>query len=568
MIKIWVLMLLLPAALIYALDDCPYADTWAEHNSKEKQKLLKEKHFTDLSPGCFVYFLRRTVENRKDNSSSGIQLVEALDTYTRRNGFDMSLLFALASQPPLVDNIGSVDVREIWQSHNGSFREHLSTLSDKGMYQQADSLYQAMHNFEVLDIYDMIRWIDLKGVVGDFHGLGRLVCEVAIKDERMTEIARNKMHSQLADAQRHERNLSLQAYQDCYLSMQPPDSTDFGLWLASQYERYGFLKIQITVLTRFVPNRIRAGRQLLLAAHRRLSDGIYALARDAAKAAYEYIPDQETRRECASLAYRAYDALGNTDSALVWLNRADMQDPETVVHAVVMYQKAALYDKAAVITAKMSRSVQKDTLTLRQMVFQNQIKQASDTLDSYISSRQWIGHDQEALLWRVRLASFQAHTNLIPSMVDSGAFSPDSRWAGEILRLKYEALKLSSYPQAAKLWARLQLGAYTERLETVIDSFSITSFPTDIQNLLLCGLLDDLIQREMWGAADRALEQNAVESPDTRTQYYTAQVQYNLGRKVEARKTLEQLILNNPGDVFAGKARIYLMEIGKEPEQG
>ncbi|MFW5775349.1 MAG: tetratricopeptide repeat protein [Chitinivibrionales bacterium] len=552
----------------YAAQECPYGDGWDSRGGGEKKKLLEQRQTSELTPQCFAFYLVRKIESANQHSSIGMEVLEAIDTYAQQNRFDIALLHALSSSHMIVDQIESVDLRELWRAHNGSFREHISSLSDRGMYQEADSVYEGMHAFDVLDIYDLLRWTKIKGVIGDFHGLGRLVCEVRVKDERLAQIAQNHMHGQFADAEPHQRNVALQTYQDCYLATSPPDSTDFGLWLAEQYERYGFLKKQLIVLKRMVPDNVYAGRQLLLAAHRRFSDGMHALARDAAKAAYRRLPDRQVRSECASLVYRAYDALGNTDSALVWMQRIDLEDPSMVAHAISMYQKTSRLELADSMISALPQSFEKDTFTLRQMIFQDRCRQAYDSLQSFLGSRRWkreAGGD--ALLWRLRLAAFLGRAEEIPVITDSASFSPTDPRASEILRLKYEALKLASFPQAAKLWAEILQKSYMEIPEAVLDSFAVSSFPADIQNLLMIKLLEALVGQQKWQSAQRALSMADVESPGAHMQYLTAQIQYRNGEKKQAEQRLEELILNHPGDVFASKARIYLMEMSSREKR-
>ncbi|MFW6253661.1 MAG: hypothetical protein ACOC41_01910 [Chitinivibrionales bacterium] len=559
--KTWVLILSLLFLPVKATDSCPYSDGWDTKSKREKQTLLAIKDPSRLTTRCFVSFLGRLAQSKGEESSGGIGVLEAIDTYAQAKSFDVALLFSLASHQDIVEEVSDVQIRQLWRSHNGGFRESITTLTDRGMYQQLDSLYQAMDSFNLLDIYDVLGWTKIKGVIGDFHGLGKLVCKVAVEDERLVPIAQNHMHSQLNDAERHEVYLTLQTYQDCYLGTNPPDSTDFGLWLADQYERYGFFRKQLIVLTRIVPNGVRAGRQLLMAAQKRFSDGMYGFARDAAKAACARMPDQKFQRQCASLIYRAYDALDNTDSALVWMKRADLEDPQVKMAAISIYQKAGSYGQADSLIALLPQSLEKDTLSLRQYIFQGQVKEARDAVTDLVKKERWKAHACEALLWQVRLEAFVGHADKIPSLIDSASFSPADRQAGEILRLKYEALKLSSYPQAVQTWSNLLTKVFVGRPGEAVSSFSVESFPADIQQLLTTRLLDALVKRRQWRFAGELVKRVNITSPGAQMQYLTALVQYHTGEKARAQKTLEELVLEHPGDVFAEKARMYLLEI-------
>ena len=257
----------------------------------------------------------------------------------------ISCLFITGAAPAAlgqnaVKPFSSVDTLRIKSIRNSALQS-----IDKGNPGQADSMLAIVDSAGLLDPYDMVRWIQVKGVLSMYNEAARLCCRVH-GDSHLSSLARSRLVEQLADVDLPTRRDALAQYRSCVFSFKNADTLRLKLWLSSVYENFGMYTEADGLLFDLDSGRFPSAIQFLENAQRRFYQRLFSQSVTPAFAAYQRTADPALRSLVATILYQCYLLAGRSDSAAYWLSKASFTDPRYKAQAAAFLQEAGYFDKA------------------------------------------------------------------------------------------------------------------------------------------------------------------------------------------------------------------------------
>ena len=234
------------------------------------------------------------------------------------------------------------------------------------------------------------------------------------------------------------------------------------------------------------------------------------------------------------------------------------------VNAAVLYQLAGLFEKSYAIISSIKESLSRDTLTIRQLLFEGKIKDACSFAAECTKAKHWRPNKSDSFLWKIRTSIFAGmlgDATLYLDSINSISFLPSWKYAKEILTYRIALQRLGVYPSAFASWGQLKYFSYIKKPQNMIASFNKEQWPPDILEYYAITLVEALIKNELYEKAQYILDLIPELSESQQINYFRALVSFNLGYINKAIKQFENIILSEPGSVFAHKARIYLLKL-------
>jgi tetratricopeptide (TPR) repeat protein len=353
---------------------------------------------------------------------------------------------------------------------------------------------------------------------------------------------------------------ALRTYGDCMLKQADVDTVRLRGWLTRSLSRFGLYQEELAMLTRTETPDTPIGRTLFSLAQRHFSRRRHQPALVAARAAYERVSREDLRSLCATIIYQSYVRQGKSDSALTWLKRADLSTARARMQAAVLYQQSGSLAKADSIVGLLHPGINRDTLAIRQLLFEGNPDSAAEAalaLGSRGDTRQL---RQLSGLWRVRSLLFATDMASFKQTLESLRFPPTWPYAAEMLRHRYSFERVKTDPAAMSTWAQLEYALYRGEPEDAIPSLRAESYSGPAAALLVLRLARALLQDNRPAKARTVLaELDAAQAPPEHM-YYCAEALYELGEPGEARELLQELIMAHPQDIFSSKARVLLQK--------
>lgn len=544
---------------------CPFdSAAWEPLRRSQREEALAEARPAAMELPCFDAYVRRLA------SAGGEQYVTralaALREYARAHeGLPLAAFSAFVDASGLAgDTTARLEIVGIWERYNGSFREKLAAYQDRGMYPAADSLCETLHGLGALDVYDLLRWTRVKGVLNDHAGAARVFCRIAAREPNLVRSVRSQLVHQLAEVEPEEQRAVLTRFSRCRLAGGGVDSAAHLQWLAIACGRFGLYREEVDALIAMDAEEHLVGRRLLAVAEGRFRHRLYDRVTRPAAEAFARLERPGERTRAAVLAYQAYMQRERIDSALVWFDRAGLRDPRSRADAAVLYQLAGLTGKADSVLALIPPSPARDTLAIRQHIFVGKRERAREFADSLRMVSHWRGREEEMALWRLRTAVFAGEIVEAKLILDSTEISPSRPYAREVLDYRYGLKRLGPNPSAFAFWGELESAAYTGDLDSAAARADLSPFSAETRRFLAATLARKLLGERAPETALRVLDQVPEEELTPRLKYHRAEALFLVGRIDRARSILEDLIVNDPGDIYSSKARIYLMQMNRE----
>ncbi|MCP4646584.1 MAG: hypothetical protein GY852_02465, partial [bacterium] len=263
-------------------------------------------------------------------------------------------------------------------------------MERKGLYTEADRLYEDLMTLSLLGGYDLLDWARIRGVLGNLNGAAELFCLASTKDRAMVNPALNQLKRLLTDISSTEtKRDALQQFSGCYQSQEGADLDSLSLWLSKAYAYFDLYREEEQAITGLDKKPRSKGIRLLQTAQHRFARSLFAEALPAAKKAWGYSTDKPLRQKCAVILYQSYLHTGNPDSALLWLKNVDLTNTHSRANAVVLYQSSGFLQKADSILRTLPASVRRDTLTIRQHLFSGSVSNARSHIASCRKATHW-----------------------------------------------------------------------------------------------------------------------------------------------------------------------------------
>jgi tetratricopeptide (TPR) repeat protein len=395
----------------------------------------------------------------------------------------------------------------------------------------------------------------------DYLAAAEVYCWAASVGRNIVHAVMTNMGRYFADADSAGRDAALEMFMNCALSDAPADTAAIRDWIAAYYGRHGHFEREITTLARLNLPTAPSGRRLADVAKTHFANRRYRHAATAATAAYEHIEEEESNRRngTAFVAHQAYLQLGIRDSALAWLQISGITGRDAQFQAAALNQETGHLEAAAELINSMTPSITKDTLLVRQRIFEGIPGMALSEM-SESRSVTWARHPQERLLWRARCMIFGGRAHEASSTIDSIRFSAAWHGASETLRYRYWIQKLDGNANMLNAWGKLEhliyIGDLTGASRTFI-GYGITGEAGEMMAVR--------VSRELTRAARHSEALLTLESiqggKGPEYLYFLAEALHGAGRTEEAREIVNKILMEFPSDIFAQKARILLMQI-------
>lgn len=554
------LVLLVLGSCEHALSGCLYTDSvWASLKKSRQRELLEEADIAHMTARCFPAYFARVIESHRLATDTTESPIHSLREFcAARNGFDRYLLGVVAGMS--LPGVRTRDVLDLWERYNGRMRGALAKLEDRGDFRAADSLYEAFHQLGVLDFHDLLKWAQARGVLRDYVGASGILCVAARQNPRLAEVARSRFLEQLKEADDSAlRRASLNAYENCAIGLPGSDTLAECTWLSRAYGHFSLYDDEVRVIVDYRNSLPDAAQRLLALARRRFSRRLYADAIAPARAAWELSGNRDLTRESVVILSHSYAQVGPRDSALIWVQEADLNSDRSLSSAVALYQEAGLLRKADSLIRRMHITFARDTLTIRQEIFSGKPAGAQEHANALIQGTTVTGLRREARLWQIRLAVFGGDIEATARAIDSLVFAAGWAHAHEVLGYRLAMELLQSYPQAFAQWGRIRCAAFTGRFLEVETGLHADRWPANVGAFLAEALVEALMHAGLFEQAYAVLAEVRSDSLTPRLLFYKARIEFAGGRLDSARKLLETIVLDKSGGVFTRKARMYLL---------
>ncbi len=564
----FLLILVISVHSLYgSANDCIYSDSlWRIQKTSLKQSLLKNPPFKGMERQCFVELLKRLSEDSNKQNLEDSFILFLREYCKACNSFSLALLHTINSSLDLEYNHNlSVNILKLWEKYNGRVNEYLTKLEQRGLFSKANSLYNEFYILSLLDGYDLLKWAQIKAILNDYSGMAKLFCAVRDYGKHFNSIARSQFVRMLADADSpHIQRQALYIYKSCFLSKSDIDKLSLSLWLSKTYSRFALYQEEIDAVLELDTTAESKGSRLLDIAGKRFRKYLFSNAIPPAINSWDFLDKEKSRQECVLILYQSYIQIGENDSALIWLEKTNLNDNKSMTNAAVLYQATGLFNKADSIIAQMGESVIKDTLNIRQYLFNGKINEACSLISKYTYLPRWSSAFADGLLWKVRCAVFSGNIFKTTQYLDSINIVENSlpkKYTREILECKLASQRMETYPDAFSYWGKLYYNIYVNKSQDITHSFNVDQWPEDIRKHLVITLLNDLIEKEHFYSAQYVLDLNPKLHEEPQICYFYAEVNFKLGYVEKAKKLFENIVLSNPDNVFAHKARIYLLKL-------
>lgn len=539
-----------------SLDDA----VWSSLTGVQKKQVFTAPDLAHLDEACFEQLLMRCGNSVDISDTVPGEWLRRYSALHPSCGYRV-LVRAWTSGVARRDLPGWKRAIALWEKQQGPLRFTAAQLQQTGQFADADSIMRVLESAGRLDAVDYLQWGRIKGVMGENAGAVDAWCHGLRSEPRLQPILQNQIAYALAEMDADTAAAMARSFARC-ASMAPAlDTLSFRRWLADLYDRYGLYDDESAVLANMGTASPNGGIELLSLAADFFSRGLYQRVLMPAHWCWERAaPD--LRAQAASLLYQAYAGLGRGDSALVWLPRADLNDAAGLCRAVVLYQNANLFDKSDSILSRLPPSAAKDTLEIRQALFEGKNREAADKAAALVRLPRWVGHSEEARWCLARARLFSGDAAGAGSTLDSIKIRPEWPQATEALRYRFLFARLSQWPEAAVAWGKIAYSGYIGRPQKSILKQS-AGYPREVREILAVMLANSLVAVDSISAAlDIMQPPDSAASPEYR--YCHGDLLLRAGRVAQAREVLQQLVLDRPGDVFAQRARVLLAENAKK----
>jgi hypothetical protein len=452
-----------------------------------------------------------------------------------------------APQPP-VSNVPVSSLREKgWQCFNS------------GNLVAGDSLWRIADTTKALLKKDYFKWLEIKAVLSQYNDAAKICCKISALDPRQTPSALDALMHMLADQSLSVKKEALQTYSEYALSSIHADTLRFLLQLNRLYSSFDLYDEQDNLFLLLDKTNQISANELFNAAQERFHSGKYSQSLFPATLAYKKFTNDKEQSSCAYLLFLCWQKTGVPDSALFWLDKTTFFDPSIKVQAIPFLQTADFLKKADSLISTLNLSLTKDTLKIRQFLFEHNLKDAFDAAEKIDK----VHYKEVALVWTIRTAIFSENTSHLEGWIDTVSFSLSSSFSEELLQYR---LRFTLFKTNSGLFHEYCQRAYALWLNTfsIVELTQNKNIPKNIRDMFTCDLLKSLLSHGRYADAEKISVSLSLESASAELLFYCASIFINQKKFPEAKATLEQLIVSFPADVFSKRASLLLSGLNQK----
>lgn len=558
MLSISVCVTLLPLLLTSLVAACPADSLRATLDSVKAARLIDGIRPESIGEEC----LAQTVEalDRIHGVCSGEEALRLIEKWSEGRSISLSFLYrCIAAKIGRSDPALPRGILALWEKKHGQVRASIAEQEAMGRIAEEDSLYTVLDHCNPLSADDFLQWAHSDEVLSGSYGAPAvLYCRALQADPRKIDQVFVMLYLWLENAPADSIAVALAAFQKDALYCRNIDTIGLQCRIGDFYDRHDLYDAETKVLLAVPETRARLAPRLYELAGRVLSRRLYAEAIPLAMAAFNSSGMPPVKLAAAEIAYRAYIGLHSFDSALVWLEYAGLSTENRRIDAVVLNQATGRIGKAKSLISELPPTFTRDTLALRERLFEGDIAGAADAVKKGIA---WLQRPNETLLWSVRTLLFRGDIDRLSELLDSTL--PEPAWSGaqEFLRDRLLLHLLLNSNDDLAGWSQIAYYLFIDKPERAVAKLSGIAGKFKIPLLLL--IIKDQLERGKITVAEALFERqgDTVDSPEYL--YLRAQTLLNINVRENggrAQALLGRIIRDFPEDVFSEKARVLLAE--------
>ncbi|HEX2958124.1 MAG TPA: hypothetical protein VHO70_14920 [Chitinispirillaceae bacterium] len=545
------------------LAQCYSADSLSNKEFVSRQIERSLQNPSGIDNACLAEIVRAFTDEKKEDTEGLRLLIER--SYARGSSNGHAVLFSGFRNKKIYKNRDLWhQIKNGWLKKNRSPHEAFIALLNDGLPAMADTLFTIFDNDTVLDKYDLARWARVKSVTGEYYKIPDLLCRsLKTADKRFIEISLMQFSDILQEAGPEITDTVIELFsQHCFSSLRVDDeekSTVFS-WIIGTWGELNKYRRQIEFIKSSAPDEKEQSGLLCQLAESNFMRRNFIAAAAAATAAYTVQGDEKSKRQAAKVAFQSWVALNRTDSVMVWLERAGLENNIGRTEAVVLYQNRGQFDKSKQMLDGLHQSLSKDTLRIRQSLCSQEKEDVAFSLlekSSYLSKEPVLSQ-----MWRLQLLLFYKKFAVFQREVDSLRLLSEWSYFPQLLRYRYWVQICSGQEDILAIWAAIEYNNFTGRPQNSSGLFSGGTITEPQRSLLALEVAKELSKHS---AEDVVRFFDSCKEPflDPGVLYCKAEANLGAGNRVLARELLQSIVLNYPHDAYSGKARVLLMKVEK-----
>ncbi len=546
--------------------DCP-----PDSLSSDKKIISISQHAQTTDESCLL-----TIISTIDTSRSSIPdtLVSVLNRWTAHHHVSSKLLCTGYNNQFVHhhEQLWNTLWRSFQASHKPLFLEAYRLYNDGSIY-TADTLLHIYDSEGKTDNQTLSLWIKIKTITKDYKAIPPLYCRLfSLVSQSPKELSlpggipgsihsiKTQFQQTLDESGKDNIPQILSGFKNCILSMKNVYDPELLRWLAYLSGNYGLYddELEVTLAIRSSDDGFSTSGDLADIARNRFFNKSFVHALRAGREAFKKADNDNDRSTAGSLIYQSFVALGLNDSALQWIGYAKLSNLNNLQNAINLYQLSGQTALAQALINKLQSSVTKDTLTIRQALFSQNLKAAYELLHHNDSLK---SHKNELYLWKVRVTLFNKESDNLMKLLDSIPEIPQFRGAAEVLEYKYRALKLMDCPEVLEAWQLIEYNIYINRFSAALAFFEQLQCNIYCKTVCARVIVHRLFERKKIADALAVLSSFDESGISAELLYLKALCLLEQKNPAESRILLEKILLDFPDDIYSGKARLVLSDL-------
>jgi len=300
-----------------------------------------------------------------------------------------------------------------------------------------------------------------------------------------------------------------------------------------------------------------SARNFLDAARDRLAMGFAAEAVIPGMEAFRRSTASADKSLAATIVYQSFVRLGKTADAALWLPRTQLSDIRFRAQAAVFLQQAGLLNNADSLISSLPASTARDTLAVRQALFSGNPVRAAELAAALRGDR------DVSNLWRIRTSVFSGRADSLEEWIDTVSFHGDAEYRREALSYRYKLELLKDAPFAVADFGAVEYSIWQGRPSRAHLS-QVSSVPVSVARMMVFDVVEALLDKGKVDDAASALANISRDDSVPEAQFLRGDILVRQGSVSKGAQILQDLVISNPSDVFAIKAKSVLDQLGRK----
>ncbi len=559
---------LLPVILLlmhFMINSPLHAQCFSSDSLSDKQnqsELIKQtlQSNSGIDESCLVSIMNVFTNGKKEDAERLRLLIERSFAYNSSKGH--AILFSGYRNKAIYQSSELWQViKKGWLKKNRSPQEAFVRLLNDGFPAMADTVYTIFDRDSLLDKYDMARWAKVKIVTGDYYKISDLLCRsLNAADKRFIEFTFMQFSQILQEAGPEVSDTVVELFShNCFpaFNMNDEEKSTVFSWIIGTWGELNKYRKQIEFIKRTVHNTQEQSTLLCQLSESNFNRRNFIAAAAAASAAYNVKSDENSKRQAAKVAFQSWMALNRSDSVIVWIERAGLENDIGRAEAVTLYQNRGEFEKSKLLLDEFPQSLSKDTLQIRQSVCTKDKESATFSLlekSPYLSKEPVLSQ-----IWRLQLLLFYNKFATFMHEVDSLRMLQDWSYFPQLLRYRYWVQICGGQEDMLAIWAAVEYNNFTGNPKNSNVLFSGGAIAEPQRSLLALEVAKALSPQAE--EVVRFFDSCKDTFTDPGVLYCKAEANFSAGNQKLAEELLQSIVMSHPYDVYSGKARVLLKKV-------